>query len=96
MRADHHGGHVRATNSIGYDHHVPDGLLRIKGKMPIAIELELTAKSRARLEGIIDSYLQSDLGEVWYFVTNDQVQRKLEAATDGYEMFKIQRWTGSS
>ena len=52
----------RAIDGLGHDGHVPDGLLQVKGKKPIAIELELTAKSRRRLEAIVDDYLRSDLG----------------------------------
>ena len=79
----------RAKDGLSRDSHVPDGLLQIKGKKPIAIELELTAKSRRRLEAIVDDYLRSDLGEVWYFTGDEQIRRKLKSVTDGYRMFKI-------
>lgn len=88
--------HEKAIDGLDREGHVPDGLIQLGNKKPIAIELELTIKSRRRLEAIVDGYLRSDLGEVWYFVTDEQVRRKLEAVTDGYRMFKIRSWKAPS
>jgi hypothetical protein len=45
--------------------HLPDGLLA-NGEEQIAIEVELSLKSRARLEAIIDELAQT-YAQVWYF-----------------------------
>ena len=79
----------RVIDGLGRNCHLPDGVLQVNGKKPVAIELELTAKSRRRLETIVDHYLQSDLGEVWYFAGDEQIRRKLTSVTEGYRMFKI-------
>ena len=82
----------RAIKGVGAEGHVPDGLLHVKNKKPIAIELELTVKGRERLEGIVEGYLERDLGEVWYFVASDQVRRKLTSIIDSESLFKIKPW----
>lgn len=45
--------------------HLPDGVLHLDGER-IAIEVELTLKSRARLGAIVDE-LSQDYDQVWYF-----------------------------
>lgn len=82
----------RAIKGVGAEGHVPDGLLKVKSKKPIAIELELTLKGRERLEGIVEGYLDRDLSAVWYFVTSDQIRRRLTSIIDGERLFKIKPW----
>lgn len=53
---------------IGVRGHVSDGVLIHAEDNQIAIEVELTMKSKGRLEKILRSYMaQSKLKEVWYF-----------------------------
>lgn len=53
---------------IGVRGHVADGLLQLDEKNQIALEVELTLKSKHRLERILKSYaIQMALKEVWYF-----------------------------
>lgn len=53
---------------VGQLGHVADGLLKLNGKHQIAIEVELTLKSKKRLERILKSYAtQIAIKEVWYF-----------------------------
>ena len=47
--------------------HLPDGLL-VNGEEQIAVEVELSLKSRARLEAIIAELAQS-YAQVWYFAS---------------------------
>ena len=45
--------------------HLPDGVV-LASAQPIAIEVELTLKSRARLQTIVNE-LSQDYEQVWYF-----------------------------
>ena len=73
--------------------HAPDGLLRIDDQQPIAIELELSIKSKDRLAEIIETYVEdTSLREVWYFVDRPAVRRLLKDITTGYGLFRIHDW----
>jgi hypothetical protein len=48
--------HDEGLSGVGQIGHIPDGYLSICADKPIAIELELTVKSRARLQSIIHEY----------------------------------------
>jgi len=64
--------------------HIHNGLLKLDGKPPIAIELELSTKGWQRLENILQAYAADfDFGEVWYFASNDALRRRLERADGG-------------
>ena len=70
--------------------HMPDGLLYIGDDKPVAIELEISLKERARMRDIITDYVVSTaVREVWYFVTNDTVRRAIERATKNYDDFRL-------
>lgn len=58
--------------------HLPDGVLH-KDDQRIAIEVELTLKSRARLGAIIDE-LSQDYDQVWYFAPERLVSALSELA----------------
>ena len=53
------------ANDGGRRGHLPDGVLHMDGER-IAIEVELTLKSRARLAAIVEE-LSLDYDQVWYF-----------------------------
>lgn len=59
--------------------HCPDGFLHLPGRNPIAFELELSAKSPARLKKIFEYYArQMDIEKVLYLTANDGVFRLLK------------------
>ena len=48
--------------------HISDGMLVFQGGLRVAIEVELTLKSRERLEQIFKNYgTQFEINEVWYY-----------------------------
>lgn len=77
-------------SGVGQLGHIPDGYLYIGDDKPIAIELELTVKSRAQLQNIVNQY-GGDLGvkEVWYFTSQPDVARAIEDAANGYSFIKV-------
>ena len=80
----------RALKGVGIHGHVPDGLLKLDGQQPIAIELELSTKGWQRLQTILQSYAADfDIGEVWYFAGNDALRKRLKRAAEGYAFVKV-------
>lgn len=69
------------SDGVGKSGHTPDALL-IKDDKQIAVEVELTSKSKKRLESIINSYA-TDLAihEVWYFCSNEVIAAVKKAAS---------------
>jgi len=77
--------------------HLPDGLLYIDGRKPIAIELEMSVKTIDRLDRIISGYITNlRLEEVWYFVTNKDVRNAVERTIGSYDGFKVISWEGAA
>jgi len=73
--------------------HLPDGLLYLDDKKPIAIELELSLKAADRLRDIVTDYaVDSRFHEVWYVVTNKVVRRAVARTVKPYDGFKILNW----
>jgi len=73
--------------------HLPDGLLYLNNKKPIAIELELSLKAADRLRDIVtDDAVDKRFHEVWYVVTNKVVRRAVARTTKPYDGFKILNW----
>lgn len=74
------------------DQHIADGYLFIGDEKPIAVELELSVKSRARLVDIVNAY-GGNLGvkEVWYFTDNKGVVNALQKAAHGYSFIKVRQ-----
>jgi hypothetical protein len=71
--------------------HLPDGLLHIEGER-IAIEVELTLKSRARFGAIVDE-LSQDYDQVWYFAPERLVSALSElAAAAPYGNVSVHRY----
>lgn len=55
-------------NLRGNKEHLPDGVLVLPNERRIAIEVELTLKTRKRLLDILTDYVvDKDIHEVWYF-----------------------------
>ncbi len=99
MLEHEHGGSFKPDRRIRHDEglsgaglfgHVADGYLYIGEDKPIAIELELSVKSRSRIQSIIDGYGGNlAIKEVWYFAGSKEVARALEKAARGYSFIKI-------
>ena len=82
--------HDEGLSGVGQLGHIADGLLTIGQDKPIAIELELTVKSRARLNSIIQEYGGNlAVKEVWYYTDNKEVVRALGKASNGYDFIKV-------
>lgn len=60
------------TEGIGKTGHIPDGKIIFPDNREIAIEVELTLKSKRRLEQIFRAYgAQIAITEVWYFCSQN-------------------------
>ena len=59
---------------------------------PVAIELELSVKSLARIQSIINGY-GGNLGvkEVWYYTDQMNVVRAIEKAAHGFPFIKVRQ-----
>src|SRR3990167_8132278 len=69
------------TEGIGRAGHLADGKLILPDRKQVAIEVELTMKSRRRLEQIFRAYtLQIAVKEVWYFCAPDVYSSMKQAA----------------
>lgn len=78
----------KCGNGIGKNGHISDGLMMLEDKT-IAVEVELSKKSKGRLKKIIEQYLtNSDIDEVWYFCAPEILKRTREMAS-GIDMIKI-------
>jgi len=63
--------------------HLCDGVLILPDDKQIAIEVELTMKTKERLEDIIFSYvLHKRIKEVWYYCSPEIIERVRRAADD--------------
>ena len=82
--------HDEGLSGVGQLGHIADGLLTIGQDKPIAIELELTVKSRARLNSIIHEYGGNlAVKEVWYYTDNKEVVRAIGKASKGFDFIKV-------
>jgi hypothetical protein len=85
--------HDEGLSGVGQIGHIPDGYLQLDGQKPIAIELELSVKSRARLNSIIEEYGGNlSVEEVWYYTDQSDVARALESAAKGYSFIKVKKF----
>lgn len=83
----------RGLRGVGIQSHIPDGVLKLDGKQPIAIALELSAKGWQRLQSIMSGYAADfDIGEVWYFAGSDALFRRLRRAAEGYAFVRVHHW----
>ncbi len=66
---------------MGPHGHLPDGILVFPDGKQVAIEVELSCKSKQRLEAILKTYAaQFSLQEVWYFCRQSMLPRLQETA----------------
>jgi hypothetical protein len=74
----------------GKERHIADALLFLPDDMQIAIEVELTMKSKRRLEQIHSAYMgQSAIKEVWYFCSPDVFEKVKKMAERRSEFIKV-------
>lgn len=84
--------HDEGLSGVGQLGHIPDGYLQIGEDKPIAIELELSVKSRARINSIINDYGGNlSVKEVWYYTDTQDVARAISKAADGYSFIKVKQ-----
>ncbi len=82
--------HDEGLSGVGQLGHIADGLLSIGQDKPIAIELELSVKSRARIQSIINDYGGNlSVKEVWYYTDNKEVVRAISQASKGFDFIKV-------
>ncbi len=82
--------HDEGLSGVGQLGHIADGFLTIGEDKPIAIELELSVKSRARIQSIIHDYGGNlSVKEVWYFTDNREVVRAISKAAKGFDFIKV-------
>lgn len=83
--------HDEGLSGVGQLGHVADGYLNLEGEdKPIAVELELSVKSRARLNSIIEGYGGNlAVKEVWYYTNHASVESALKKAAHSYSFIKI-------
>ena len=76
-------------DGVGYRGHLSDGVLLLDDKK-IAIEVELTTKSKWRLQKIFHHYLRSfEYDEVWYFCSSQAVMNLIESVAKKYSLVKV-------
>lgn len=84
--------HDEGLSGVGQLGHIADGYLYIGEDKPIAIELELSVKSRKRIQDIIHGYGGNlAVKEVWYFTDQQTVQHAIQKAASGFSFIKIKR-----
>lgn len=72
--------HDKYKLGVGQQGHLPDGILVFPDGKQVAIEVELSCKSKQRLETILKTYAaQFSLQEVWYFCRQSMLPRLQEA-----------------
>ncbi|TLY48691.1 MAG: hypothetical protein E6K54_01485 [Gammaproteobacteria bacterium] len=82
--------HDKYKLGVGQQGHLPDGILVFPDGKQIAIEVELSCKSKQRLESILKTYAaQFSLQEVWYFCRPTMLPRLQEAAKGMPPFIKI-------
>ncbi|BBB14769.1 uncharacterized protein RVIR1_10270 [Candidatus Rickettsiella viridis] len=81
--------HDKYKLGVGQHGHLPDGVLVFPDDKQIAIEVELSHKSKLRLDDILKSYAsQFSIQEVWYFC-KESMQPRLQEATKAMSFVKI-------
>lgn len=89
--------HDEGLSGVGQLGHIADGYLHIGEDKPIAIELELSVKSRARIQSIIHDYGGNlSVKEVWYYTDQMNVVRAIEKAAQGFSFIKVRQIPGPS
>lgn len=84
--------HDEGLSGVGQLGHVADGYLHIGEDKPIAVELELSVKSRARIQSIIDGYGGNlAVKEVWYYTDQKSVAAAIGKAAHGFSFIKVRQ-----
>ncbi len=88
--------HNEGLSGVGQLGHIPDGYLHMGQDKPIAVELELSVKSKARIQNIVHEY-GGNLGvkEVWYFTDNKEVERAIQKTAHGFSFIKVKNLPAS-
>ena len=74
---------------IGSNGHIPDGVLLQDGQK-IALEVELTAKSKKRLTRILNQYRKNfEYQQVWYFCGSGEVFNLLKREAANYSFLEV-------
>lgn len=82
--------HDEGLSGVGQLGHIADGYLSVGQDKPIAVELELSVKSRARIQSIINDYGGNlAVKEVWYYTDNKEVVRAIAKASKGFDFIKV-------
>lgn len=86
--------HDEGLSGVGQLGHIADGYLSVGQDKPIAVELELSVKSRVRIQGIINDYGGNlAVKEVWYYTDNKEVVRAIAKASKGFDFIKVKEIT---
>lgn len=81
--------HEAGILKFNANEHMSDGLL-VYDDSRIAIEVELTKKSKQRLEKIIHYYLKRfDVKEVWYLCGDKAVRKQIDMMVQGKSFFRV-------
>jgi DNA-binding MarR family transcriptional regulator len=73
-----------------FEEHIPDGLIKKDTGELIAIELELSIKTKQRLEVIFDFYSShADVSEVRYYVGDKYVEAAIKKKIDEYGLGRV-------
>ena len=79
--SERHLKRERTDYGIGRVKHIPDGIMILPDDQLIAIEVELTMKSKRRIEPILWGYGGTlKIKEAWYFCAPDVLARMRKAA----------------
>ena len=75
---------------VGLNIHIPDGVLILNNNKEIAVEVELTAKTKATLSKVLREYLRkSEYCEVWFICRTKQQAERYKKLTRGYDFVKV-------
>lgn len=73
-----------------FKEHRPDGLIQKDTGELIAIELELSIKTKQRLEAIFDFYsCHAEISEVRYYVGDKYVEAAIKKKIDDYGLYRV-------
>jgi hypothetical protein len=82
---------LKGLSGVGVSGHIPDGILTKEDGAKIAIELELTVKSKERLTKIMNEYAANlDFKEIWYFVESQTARNALSKAAKNAGVFNLE------
>jgi len=74
---------------VGWQGHVPDGLLVLPGGREVAVEYENTTKSRAAFGKVMRHYLRTDYAQVWFVCRTRRQADRLKELARSYDFVRI-------